>query len=599
MSIVTLYKVTLFGPLHQKAEVIDKVQGLAALHLLPLRAQAKDGETEPDCDQAIDAYKALRYLNAVQSKRRPVNRDEAFDMRKVVADVLANQERLRQVEDKRDALAERIKALRPWGNFEHVPNEQLGGLHLWFYVVPLNQVSALDGLELPWQMVHRDNRFAYVVVIAAQEPASGVMPVPRTHTGSLPLKQVIRAWERAEIELEEVNAERQCLTRWIDLIASRLHAAEDRAARVVAAQQTWDDEALFVLQGWAPEPRLQDLRDFAQEQGLAIAVEQGSADDQPPTLLSNPPAVAAGQDLVDFYQIPGYHAWDPSRVVFPSFALFFAMILSDAGYAALLGLGLLAFWGRLGTSEGGKRARVLISTLCVGSLAWGISVGSYFGVGPPQGSLLAALKFMDINDFDLMMRLSVVIGVSHIALANAVMARQYWGDHRAWMSLGWIAALLGGLLFWLAGDSAPGRLLAQVLLLGGLLGVLLFGSARRVKRKIDWLWRLLDGLGNLTNVTKLFGDVLSYLRLFALGLASASLALTFNDLARQVAEANPGVGLLFSLLILLVGHALNLALSLMSGVVHGLRLNFIEFYNWGLSEEGYPFRAFAKKEVGE
>jgi V/A-type H+-transporting ATPase subunit I len=112
------------------------------------------------------------------------------------------------------------------------------------------------------------------------------------------------------------------------------------------------------------------------------------------------------------------------------------------------------------------------------------------------------------------------------------------------------------------------------------------------------LW-LFDALQGLTNVTRIFGDVLSYLRLFALGLASASLALTFNDLARQVAERMPGLGLLFALLILVVGHVLNLLLSVMSGVVHGLRLNFIEFYNWALLGEGYPFRPFKKNEVSE
>jgi len=106
----------------------------------------------------------------------------------------------------------------------------------------------------------------------------------------------------------------------------------------------------------------------------------------------------------------------------------------------------------------------------------------------------------------------------------------------------------------------------------------------------------LDGLRALTDVTKAFGDVLSYLRLFALGLASAALALTFNDLANQAARAYPGPGLLLALLILLIGHGLNLVLSLMSGVVHGLRLNYIELYNWGLSEEGYPFKAFARRE---
>ena len=126
-----------------------------------------------------------------------------------------------------------------------------------------------------------------------------------------------------------------------------------------------------------------------------------------------------------------------------------------------------------------------------------------------------------------------------------------------------------------------------------------FSSERPVRDARSALLWVLDGLQGLSNVTKIFGDVLSYLRLFALGLASASLALTFNDLARQVAAEVPGLGLLFAILILLVGHVLNLLLSVMSGVVHGLRLNFIEFYNWALLGEGYPFRPFRKKEASE
>ena len=113
----------------------------------------------------------------------------------------------------------------------------------------------------------------------------------------------------------------------------------------------------------------------------------------------------------------------------------------------------------------------------------------------------------------------------------------------------------------------------------------------------DHLWRLVDGLQGLLGITGAFGDVLSYMRLFALGLASASLAITFNDLAAGVHQALPGIGLLAAILIVAVGHTLNLGLSLMSGVVHGLRLNFIEFYKWGLPEEGKSFRRFGRKEV--
>jgi len=161
--------------------------------------------------------------------------------------------------------------------------------------------------------------------------------------------------------------------------------------------------------------------------------------------------------------------------------------------------------------------------------------------------------------------------------------------------------MLGGFAMWLgSGPNAPRWLgAAGRWALGlGLLAVFVFASDRVVRDLRSAVLRLLDGLSALTGVTKVFGDVLSYLRLFALGLASASLALTFNDLARQAGQVQ-GMGLLFSILILFVGHLLNLMLALMSGVVHGLRLNYIEFYNWALSGEGYAFQPFRKKESTE
>ena len=88
--------------------------------------------------------------------------------------------------------------------------------------------------------------------------------------------------------------------------------------------------------------------------------------------------------------------------------------------------------------------------------------------------------------------------------------------------------------------------------------------------------------------------MLSYLRLFALGLASARLAITFNEIAGTTAKV-PGIGLLLAIIVLVVGHGLNFILAVIGGVVHGLRLNCIEFFNWSLPDEGYPFQAFCKK----
>jgi V/A-type H+-transporting ATPase subunit I len=182
-----------------------------------------------------------------------------------------------------------------------------------------------------------------------------------------------------------------------------------------------------------------------------------------------------------------------------------------------------------------------------------------------------------------MMRLSVVIGVVHIVIGHLALGWLHRGERFAFVPLGWTIAMLGGLVL---GFGDVDSMLGRVLVVAGLAAVVWGGLARGI-----------GGLLELTKVTKLFGDVLSYLRLFALGLASASLALTFNDLAAGIHDAVPGIGLVFAAFVLLFGHGITLALGIMSGVVHGLRLNFIEFFGWALTDEGYPFKAFAKRET--
>jgi V/A-type H+/Na+-transporting ATPase subunit I len=125
--------------------------------------------------------------------------------------------------------------------------------------------------------------------------------------------------------------------------------------------------------------------------------------------------------------------------------------------------------------------------------------------------------------------------------------------------------------------------------------VLLFTSKRPLGLAPKLLFgRLVDGLKGLADLSKAFGDVLSYLRLFALGLAAIKLAEAFNYLAAS-AFAFKGAGVLLGLLVLVAGHAINFAMGIMGGVVHGLRLNLIEFFNWSLHEEGEQFRVFANK----
>jgi V/A-type H+-transporting ATPase subunit I len=268
--------------------------------------------------------------------------------------------------------------------------------------------------------------------------------------------------------------------------------------------------------------------------------------------------------------------------------------MADAGYGAVLGLGLLALWRRLGRSAAGQRFRPLLTAIVVISIFYGAVVGSYFGVAPPKGSFLGQLHWLDMNNSKLMMGLSVLVGGLHVLLANIMDARrhEHWRDGLA--SQGWALAVGGGLLFG-AGAAIPSvgwlKSIGGGVIVLGLMLVVGFSACRERP-----LRRLVQGLLGLTKLSGAFGDILSYLRLFALGLASASLALAFNDMAAGIRSAAPRIGLLFALLVLTLGHSLNLLLGISSGVIHGLRLNVIEFFNWGLKDEGRLFIPFRKKE---
>jgi V/A-type H+-transporting ATPase subunit I len=591
MSIVSLSKVTIYGHMNDKASILEDIQEMGCLHIIPLAPErGLSGGGGP----SSQAREALKFLLSCRQKRRQVRDPSKFDAVAVEERALEIQKRIQALEDERDFLEKRIQDIRPWGDFTFSPSEVLRGLRLWFYIVPLNDMKDVMTTELTWEVVARDNRFAYVVVVSKDEPKG--MPVLRTRTGSKPLSALELRLDEVELELEDFQAERASLTRWCRLYASSLFQLEDREALLDATRDTFDASPLFALQAWSPSEEVLRLSKYAEEKGLVLEVEDPKPQDNPPTLLRNRPRLASGQDLVSFYMTPNYWLWDPSTVVFFSFAVFFAMILSDAGYALILGLGLGLGWKKMGRSDSGRRLRVLFGTLVGTSAVWGGLVGSYFGVSPAEGSFLASFNTLDMNDYDLMMQLSILIGVGHLVLANFADIRRRGITPGALVPLGWTAMFFGALLFWLGTDGSDSNDLYKAL---GITALALGGGAVVffTSAKGSFWKRLIAGLLALTNITTAFGDTLSYLRLFALGLASASLAVAFNDLADQVRSVLPGFGILFALIVFLIGHSLNFLLAIVSGFIHGLRLNFIEFFNWSIPEEGRPFRAFARKET--
>ena len=596
MSILKQHKVTLFGLNHDKKILLEGLQSLGCMHLLPLVPKPKEVENviNPKSDRA---HRALRFLNDLKTKRRQILHKSDFDVDNCIQQAMDLKLDIRRASDKKELILQRLVEIEPWGNIEYPPKATLMGYLFWYYILPLDKRKVLSSIALPWSIVHKDNKNAYVVVVSKSEPKLELLPVPRVHLGSKSKVELLNELEEVELLQDELNAKRQSLSRFIYLLSVNIAEVDDKAALGNASQKIFEDKNLVALQGWVPVEREDEVKEFARQAEFACLISKPNKNDTPPTLLKQPKKMDAAKDLALFYQVPGYYGWDPSWLLFISFSLFFAMILADAGYGLLLLGGLLLSWRKLGRSNKAKAYRLLVLSLTATTVVYGALVGSYFGVTPTVGTVFDQLHIIDMNNFDMMMKLSIIIGAIHIGVANLSMA--YINRHRriALAKLGWLFVIYAGLTYWLAAGKSTGHLISYLLLGSGVLCIVLFTSERVINKPVDHLMRILEGIFSLKDSLNAFGDILSYMRLFALGLASASLAITFNELADNAYSSISGGGLLIAILILLVGHVLNLVLSIMSGVVHGLRLNYIEFYNWGQTEEGTEFQPFARTEV--
>jgi len=598
VSIVPVCKFTLIGPLHRREAAFEALQELGCAHLEG-PAGAAEGGSEPPALLA-NALIAVRYLRGVKRPRRQAPVSDDFDFEAAVTRVMENRRRRRLLRERLDQLRHRVELLRPWGDFACEGPESLGGQQIWLYRLTFDQYRVLQRSERPWLEVYRDGQYCYVVVVAPEQPGSIEVPGLWVPHGPESLRELEAQIIAAEMDLDEADAERLALSRWIDQLERNLVDADNLASLRSAAESMYEaDDRLFVISGWVPERDLPRLEVMARDQTLALRAEPANAADRPPTLLENRGIGRSGQSLLTFYTTPGYGTWDPSPILGIAFAVFFAMIVADAGYALTLWLLLVVFQRRLGATASGRDLRRLGHLICSVTLVYGVLAGSYWGhasmPGLPSGHHFPLIPRLDLNDHAMMIMISVVVGVAHVGLALS-MAVLYAPNRSARVqSIGWLLAVIAGLAVWLHADRAGS---SWWVLLGCGLILVVVGAGKASPTSVRGvLLRLGEGLLALRNVTQLFGDVMSYLRLFALGLASGSLAVTFNGLAAQVHQSVAGVGLLLALLVLVIGHGINLLLAVIGGTVHGLRLNYIEFLHWGSADEGRPFRPFHIREL--
>ena len=596
MTIVKLKRLTILGTTAQKPEVLSQLQDLGVLHLIDLKPET----TQLSVDPFKDTRQTLTYLEDCPQKQRPARHLKNFNPQQQVERILKLKTDIERLTDERDRIATQIDALNPWGNFRLPEKGSLDGLRFYFYQLNLKQFRQLAAMDCVYQLIKRDNRFYYLVVI---HDAPLAWPVQPLKLPTIPLVDLQEQLQDLEDSIENLETRRIGATRYIQALRNYLLDALNASELAQANAMTYDEAGIFALQGWCPIQQTGAVEQLGETLGLALKIQDPTPEDDPPIYLENSPNFAPGESLIQIYGMPGYRTWDPSAMVFVSFVLFFGLIIADAGYGLILLVLALIFRRQL-LRSGKKQFWQLWLALALSACIYGMLMGEYFGFEPPATSMLEKIAILqpNLDKLNELMAFSIGIGVVHVAIANLISMAHRWPSSAFYVHLGWVLGVVGGYSAWFFGFLVPEPVLAHLGIWGlgaGLALVFSFSHPGPLNARGISQW-FFGGLHGLTDASKIFGDVLSYLRLFALGLSSTYLALTFNQLSQDAAALGE-LGLLFSFVILLFGHLMNFVLCLMAGTIHGLRLNFIEFYRWSQdpNEEGQPFKPFQKYVPGE
>ena len=366
------------------------------------------------------------------------------------------------------------------------------------------------------------------------------------------------------------------------------------------------DGSLKVLEGFCPIDQVAALDAMLQKQEVYYQAEDPTAEDNTPIKLRNNKFTQLFESLTGMYGWPNYGEFDPTPILAPFFLLFFAMCMGDCGYGILLIIiGLLIAKKKLNIAmfEG---LGPIITVLGVGTTVVGFFLGTFMGIDlynaewVPQALKNVMIKG-NVMGYDIQMVLAICIGVFHICLAMVVKAICYtkqFGFKENIATWGWLLLVVGGLIVAILGLTIlPENVFKWALIAVGAvsaLAIYIFNTPGR-----NPLINIGAGLWDTYNMaTGILGDVLSYIRLYALGLAGGMLGAAFNNLGLMVmggtTEGATWQWLPF-VLILVLGHVLNLAMSALGAFVHPLRLSFVEYFkNAGYEGKGTLYQPFKK-----
>lgn len=592
--IVPMKKVTLLALGTEQDEALTALRGLGVMQVETIRSTASENAQQlaEELSEATrvtgELEKLLRENGGATPQGKPRSGAEALEE---AADLLGKRDRFA---GELENIRQRQKALAVWGEFNRDTLTALEekGIHVHLCCGNEKQYEAATALdEVECRSISEDSGRIFFVATTLRDLEPDALPEIRLGAEDNPPELRRRAGE-LELKLQAVGEELNALLASLPAAQRRVQTLESELEYARVHDSLAEHGAVVSLSGFVPEPEIEKLRAAAREHGWGLLITDPAPGDAVPTLLRESKFSRVISPLFQFLGIsPGYDEIDVSGGVLVFFTIFYAMIIGDAGYGLVFLLGaLLAKW-KFRNNRAAALPLRLMTVLSIAAIVWGVLTNNYFGTAPLPRLSLRFFTQPDVKDANVQ-AFCFALAVAQLSLGRIWRAIHDGNLRSVGRNLGWMLILWGNFFLTLRLIVWPGEFPTYM--------YWLYGAGLVLVICCDINWKNVADIFQFPfNIIGSFVDVLSYIRLFAVGMAGYYIAASFNGMGVSIWKASPYF-LLFGVLVILFGHLLNLGLCALSVLVHGVRLNTLEFSNHvGLSWSGSNFKPFTNHKKSE
>lgn len=599
---ITKMKKLTFLVYHKEYEdFLNKLRNLGVVHVVEKQQGVANNTELQESMQLSNRFaatlKLLQHIEVEEAIESDATAQRGLQVLNEVDELLVEKSKLTQ---QLLMYAKDKDALQAWGNFEPASIERLkkAGFTINFFSCSESNYKEAWETEYNAMVINRvSSKVHFVTLTQASQEID--LDVEQTRLPAYSLSALNELYNQTEEAIAHNTIRLSALAATdipsLKVAMKELQSRIEFSKVVLSTEQTVEDK-LMLLQGWAPAGAQTSIEEYLNAQHAYYEIASPTAEDNVPIELNNKGIFAWFEPICKLYMLPKYNELDLTPFFAPFFMLFFGLCLGDSGYGLFLFLGVTGY--RLIAKNIGSTMKPILSLvqiLAVSTLFCGMLTGTFFGFSlyDLQWPFVQRLKgaiFLDNND---LFQLSLILGGIQILFGMVLKVVNQiiqFGLKYAIGTIGWVILLV---------SMAAAALLPTVLPMGGTAHVVILalaGAMIFLYNSPDKNIFLNIGLGvwdSYNMATGLLGDILSYVRLFALGLSGGILASVFNSLAVGMSPDNMIIGPIVMVLIFVIGHSINMFMNVLGAMVHPMRLTFVEFFkNAGYEGGGKEYKPF-------